>query len=118
MTAHSSRFTRRTLLKSSAALAASLGLPRWFVEETSAEAAPEEPKSANDRPGILLVGCGGMGTGDASNAGKFGNIVAVCDVDSQRLGEKAEKFKAEARFSDFRKAIAHQGVEVVINATP
>jgi predicted dehydrogenase len=118
MTTSSSHPTRRTLLKSGAALAASLALPRWFVEETAAHAAIEEPKSPNDRPGILLVGCGGMGTGDASNASKYGNIVAVCDVDRNRLGEKAEKFKAEAKFTDFRQAIAHKGVDVVVNATP
>jgi hypothetical protein len=118
MTTASSHLTRRTLLKSTAALAASLSLPRWFVEETAARAAIEEPKSPNDRPGILLVGCGGMGTGDATNASRFGNIVAVCDVDRNRLGEKAEKFKAEAKLADFRQAIAHKGVDVVINATP
>lgn len=59
-----------------------------------------------------------MGNADASLAGKFGNIVAVCDVDANRAGEKADKFKAEARYSDFRKAIAHKGVDVVVNATP
>ena len=32
--------------------------------------------------------------------------------------EAAEQFKAEAKFSDFRKAIAHNGVDVVINGTP
>lgn len=118
MTRPASHLTRRQLLKSSATLAGALCVPRWFVEESAALAAPEEPKSPNDRPGILLVGCGGMGNGDATNASKFGNIVAVCDVDSKHLGEKGEKFKAEARFSDFRKAIAHKGVDVVINATP
>ena len=110
--------SRRDLLKSGAALAGALCLPRWFVEETLAHAAPDEPKSPNDKPGILLVGCGGMGTGDASNASKFGNIVAVCDVDAKRLGEKAAQFKAEGKYSDFRQAIAHKGVDVVINATP
>ncbi|MGE5193329.1 MAG: Gfo/Idh/MocA family protein [Deltaproteobacteria bacterium] len=118
MTTRASRLNRRMFLKSSSALATALSLPRWFVEETAARAAAEEPKSPNDRPGILLVGCGGMGSGDANNASRFGDVVAVCDVDSNRLGEKAEKFKAEAKFTDFRKAIAHKGVDVVINATP
>jgi predicted dehydrogenase len=59
-----------------------------------------------------------MGTGDAAAASKFGNIVAVCDVDANRLGDRAEKFKAEAKYADFRQAIAHKGVDVVINGTP
>jgi len=118
MTTPASHVTRRELLKSGVTLAGAHCLPRWFVEETAARAAYDEPKSPNDRPGILLVGCGGMGNADAGLASKFGNIVAVCDVDQNRVAEKAEKHKAEAKFSDFRKAIAHKGVDVVINATP
>src|SRR6266550_4127952 len=115
MPKQTSSLDRRAFIKTGAALAASLGLPRWFVEETAAFPAPDEPKSPNDRPGILLVGCGGMGTVDATLASQFGNILAVCDVDSNRAGEKAEKLKAEAKYSDFRKAIAHQGVDIVVN---
>lgn len=118
MTARCSQLTRRALLKSSAALAGALGLPKWFVEESAAHAAPEEPTSPNDMPGVLLVGCGGMGTYDATVAAKFGNVVAVCDVDKDRLEKTAEKLKAEAKYGDFRKAIAHKGVDVVVNGTP
>src|SRR5579872_2643603 len=90
---------RRDLLKSGAALATALCLPRWFVEENLALAAADESNSPNERPGILLVGCGGMGTGDAAAASKFGNIVAVCDVDSKRMEEKAAQFKAEGKYT-------------------
>jgi len=118
MTTRTSHFNRRTFLKSSAALAGALGLPRWFVEENLAHAAAEEPKSPNDRPGVLLVGCGGMGTHDATVAARFGTVLAVCDVDSNRLAEKAEKLKAEGKYTDFRKAISHKGIDVVVNGTP
>jgi predicted dehydrogenase len=118
MTSRSSSVDRRTFLKSASALGASLALPRWFVEETLAHAAVEEPKSPNDRPGVLLIGCGGMGTYDATVAAKFGTVLAVCDVDSNRLAEKADLLKAEAKYSDFRKAIAHKGVDIVVNGTP
>jgi predicted dehydrogenase len=66
----------------------------------------------------LLVGCGGQGRGDAKWASNFGRIVAVCDVDSKRCGEAAEQFKAEAQYGDFRKAMEHPGVDIVINGTP
>ncbi len=118
MTAQSANFNRRELLKSGAALGGAICLPKWFVEESAAQGAPEEPKSPNDRPGVLLVGCGGMGSYDASVAAKFGNVIAVCDVDTNRLGAAAEKLKAESKFTDFRKAIAHRGVDVVVNGTP
>jgi len=54
----------------------------WFLEREAALAAPAaKPPGLNDRPAIALVGCGGMGRGDAGNAQRFGDIVAVCDVD-------------------------------------
>jgi predicted dehydrogenase len=109
--------SRRDCFK--AALAAScVGLPRWFTEETLASAAQDETKSPNDRPGVLLVGAGGMGTGDARNAARYGNIVAICDVDANHRDKVASDLKAEGRYSDFRKAMEHKGVDVVINGTP
>jgi predicted dehydrogenase len=124
MSTHSARFSspvrysRREIMKASAAGIALAGLPRWYAEEALAQDVKEPSKSPNERPGVLLVGCGGMGRGDANLASKFGRVVAVCDVDSNHVGQAAEQFKAEAKFSDFRKAIAHKGVDVVINGTP
>lgn len=108
--------SRRRLLQGAAAGA--IALPRWFGEELVSAHGTAASQSPNDRPGILLIGCGGMGTADAMLAKAFGNVVAVCDVDQNRVAEKAEKFKAEAHYTDFRKAIDHKGVDVVINATP
>jgi predicted dehydrogenase len=112
------RFTRREIMKAGAAGIALAGLPRWYADEALAQDVKQPSKSPNERPGILLVGCGGMGTGDATLASNFGRVVAVCDVDRQHVDQAAEKFKAEAKFSDFRKAIAHKGVDVVITGTP
>jgi predicted dehydrogenase len=106
------------MLKASAAGIALAGLPRWYADEVLAQDAKEPSKSPNERPGILLVGCGGMGRGDANLASKFGRIVAVCDVDANHVAQAAEQFKADAKYSDFRKAIADKGVDVVINGTP
>jgi|SRR5436190_4482113 len=108
--------SRRRALQTLAA--GSVLLPKWFQSELAESAVAQTPKSPNDRPRILLIGCGGMGTADAGFAQNFGDIVAVCDVDQNRVAEKADKFKAESKFSDFRKAIDSKGVDVVINATP
>src|SRR5262245_49479223 len=112
------RVPRRTALRSAVVAAGAGVLPRWFVEENAARGAADEPESPNDRPRILLGGCGGMGKADAKNAQSFGDIVAVCDVDSDRLGKAAEELKAEAKYGDFRKAMAHKGIDVVLNGTP
>lgn len=123
MTPNSTPVSRRRFLQRSATLAAAGSLPAWWVERQLAAAeTPATPRSANDRPGILLVGCGGMGRGNATNALRFGVVLAVCDVDEGHLAAAAQQFtkdgKVPARFRDFRKALEHPGVDVVINATP
>ena len=67
------QFSRRTFLNHCAAIAAATGLPAWFVErELSAAQQTAAPvTSPNDRPGIALIGCGGMGRGDLKSASRF-----------------------------------------------
>jgi predicted dehydrogenase len=114
--------SRRRFLKISSATAAATGLPLWFLEREAQ--AVQEPKrlSPNDRPGIALVGCGGQGRGDATNASRFGEIVAVCDVDQKHLGDAAKQFtkdgKTPAKLNDFRKVVERDDVHVIITATP
>jgi predicted dehydrogenase len=112
------RFSRREVIKAGAAGFGLAGLPRWYADDALAQEPPVPSDSPNERPGILLVGCGGMGRADANNALRFGRIIAVCDVDEKHAAQAAEQFKAEQKYSDFRKAITHQGVDVVINGTP
>ena len=114
--------SRRSFVKS-CSMAAAAGLPLWFIErELAVAAAQVKPLSPNDRPGIALIGCGGQGTGDASNALRFGEIVAVCDVDEGHLDKAVEKFAKEgkkpARYTDFRKLLERDDVHVIINGTP
>src|SRR5919106_2750135 len=102
--------SRRTFLNQCAAIAAASGLPRWFVErELSAASQTPATTSANDRPGIALIGCGGMGTGDVKNAARFGNVVAVCDVDESHTGAVASFFGKQGtppdQIGDFRRVL-------------
>jgi predicted dehydrogenase len=110
--------SRRQCLYGAGAVAAAVALPAWFEEETRSVAQTPEPNSANDRPGILLVGCGGQGTGDAKLASRFGDVVAICDVDDRHVANAGEAFPKAKQFRDFRQAIAHPGVDVVVNGTP
>jgi predicted dehydrogenase len=63
-----------------------------------------------------------MGRGDAKNAARFGNIVAVCDVDEDHAAQAAKQFggpdKTPQPFTDFRRALDLKDVDIVINATP
>ena len=115
--------SRRTFLGHCTAIAAATGLPRWFVErELSASTLRQAVPSANDRPGIALIGCGGMGRGDAKSAARFGDIVAVCDVDASHAAAAAKQFagadRTPAALTDFRKVLERKDVDAVINATP
>ena len=115
--------SRRAFLRRVATVAALSGLPTWFVERQMLGAAESgKTPSPNDRPGIALIGCGGMGKADATNAGNHGDLVAVCDVDAGRAAAAAEKFtvdgRAPAQYSDFRRVLERPDVHAVVNATP
>ena len=117
--------SRRSFVKRCGLLAAATGVPAWFVERSlAATPAPTKPRSPNDRPRIALIGCGGQGTRDAQNAAAgWGDMVAICDVDSARAAAALPKFRAEGKFPpavyfDFRKLLERDDVDVIVNGTP
>ena len=117
------QISRRSFLKAAAATAAATGLPLWFLEQEAAQAAPApKPLGPNDRPGVALIGCGGMGKGDAGAASRFGDLVAFCDPDQKRLEGAVKQFtkngKVPAHFRDFRKLLERDDIHAVIVATP
>ena len=80
--------SRRTFLGTSAAAGAAAGGIPYFAWTQPAFA----NRAATDRPQIGCIGLGGMGTGDARAHARFGDIVAVCDVD-RRHAERARDDK-------------------------
>jgi predicted dehydrogenase len=109
--------TRRSFLKSAAALAAASSLPRWFTERGLAAPATARVLGPNDEPAIALVGCGGMGQADARNAVRFGRLVALCDVDESRLAKAKENYPGAATFKDFRRVMERRDIDVVLCGT-
>ncbi len=107
--------SRRRFLQAAAAAA---GVPLWYYESTRSAMAATRPLSANDRPGIGLIGCGGQGRGDTNWAKNFGNVIAVADVDERHAGQAREQFKAEHSYKDFRKLLERDDIHVIINGTP
>ena len=103
--------------------AAVASLPLWFLERQLAAAGePRRRLGSNDRPRIALIGCGGMGRGDARLASRFGDIVAVCDVDESHAEAAAKQFsvngKTPAKFRDFREVMERSDVDVIVQGTP
>jgi predicted dehydrogenase len=118
------QISRRSFLNRCAMTAAATGLPLWFVQRELAFAAEvtTKPLSPNDRPGIALIGCGGMGRADANNARRFGDILAVCDVDENHVAAAAKQFtkdgKSPAKYGDFRQVMERDDIHIIVQATP
>jgi len=74
--------------------------------------------AANDRPLVAAIGVGGRGMSIAKQAARFGDVVAVCDVDLSRAGKAKETLGGKAEvYQDYRKLLDRKDVEVVINGT-
>lgn len=82
----------------------------------------DETRAKNDRPRLGLIGAGGQGSGDARGASRFGDFLAVCDVD-RRHAERAKddrnigKGKADS-YEDYRKLLDRKDIDAVIIGTP
>ena len=63
-----------------------------------------------------------MGRGDAGLASRFGDIIAVCDVDEKHADQVAKQFtkdgKVPIKYGDFRKLLERKDVHAIIDATP
>jgi predicted dehydrogenase len=115
--------SRRRFLKRCSMVAAATGVPLWFVERSLAAESTAKKPAPNDRPGIALIGCGSQGTRDAQNAANWGDVVAVCDVDSKQAATAVEKLKGEGKtaptvYADFRQVLERDDVHVLVNGTP
>jgi predicted dehydrogenase len=118
----STPLTRRQFLgtsgKTAAGVAAGLSLNTMIRSARGAD--------ANDKIGVALIGCGGMGSfklGNFVDSGQV-DVVALCDVDQNQFGSKdmskvLDKLdKDPKQVKDFRKVLDMKEVSVVIVATP
>ena len=106
---------RRSFLQTAAAAAAATSLPNWYLNELAQSAAAATV--VDDQPAIALIGCGGMGKGDAKNASRFGRIVALCDVDDSQLADAKKLWPDAETYKDFRKVMDRKDIQVVICGT-
>jgi len=82
--------------------------------------AEKKKESANERLNIACIGVGGKGSSDTDHAGNHGNIVALCDIDDNTLGHKAEKFPQAKKYNDYRKMFDEMGksIDAITVSTP
>jgi len=112
-----SRTPRRDFLKKTALTASAAALVPYIP--TTQRVRADAP---SDRFTIGCIGVGSMGTGDAQQHAQFGDVVAVCDVDSNhaeraKADENIGKGKAEV-FKDYRNLLDRKDIDVVSIVTP
>lgn len=76
-----------------------------------------KPKSPNERLNIGVVGVAAQGAYNLGNVASQ-NIVAFCDIDSERLAVAAKQFPDAKQYSDFRKLVDQKDLDAVVVATP
>ena len=98
------KINRRTFTKQSAIFSAPLILP-------------VSAKGANERLNIGVVGVGGKGGHNLAQVGGE-NIVAVCDVDRNRLAGAKNQHPKAFEYTDYRKLIERNDIDAVIISVP
>ncbi|MSR60124.1 MAG: Gfo/Idh/MocA family oxidoreductase [Planctomycetaceae bacterium] len=108
----SRQHSRRQFLADTAAI----GVGAWIAGPNLFAA----DRSPNEKVNIACIGVGGKGSSDTDQAGQHGNIVALCDIDDNHLGKKAESFPAAKKFNDFRQMLDQmaQSIDAVTVSTP
>jgi len=112
------RITRRRFLGAGAAAGAVIGAP--FIVSASALGKEPGKPAASERVTIGFVGCGGRGSYDADRLVRYGGqVVAVCDVNKNRLARAMKRYKvpASAASGDFRQTVTRKDVDAVLVGT-
>ncbi|MCH5600752.1 Gfo/Idh/MocA family oxidoreductase [Niabella ginsengisoli] len=109
---------RRDFLKSSAIIGAGALFPLEMLASIKSKVSP------NDKIGVGVIGCKGMGWSDLTALLKVPEVtcVAICDIDEDILNQrKADLDKLNIKpklYGDYRKLLADKDVDVVVVGTP
>jgi predicted dehydrogenase len=105
--------SRRQFVKQSAAFGAAM----WVGGQVRAD-----DRAANSRVRYASIGVGGKGDSDSADCARFGDVVAICDIDDSALDKRADSdaFRNAARYNDFRQMLSEMGdsIDAVTVSTP
>ncbi|MCB9265965.1 MAG: Gfo/Idh/MocA family oxidoreductase [Lewinellaceae bacterium] len=114
---------RRRFLRQTSAAAAGMGLAGMLPVEFLA--ANRKKISPNEKLGVAVIGCNGMGWTNMTRHFMVDGVecVALCDVDQRVLEKRAAEAqkiqgKAPRLYGDYRKLLEDKDVEAVIIGTP
>ncbi|MEX0716724.1 MAG: Gfo/Idh/MocA family oxidoreductase [Planctomycetaceae bacterium] len=105
---------RRDFLKQSTAL----GVAWWVGSQTSLLG--QDSKNPLERLNFACIGVDGKGASDTADAAREGTIVALCDIDDQRLQKAGARYRSAETFHDYREMLARLGdkIDAVTVSTP
>jgi predicted dehydrogenase len=108
--------TRRTTRRQFIQQTSLAGLGFWVAGGLT----PTFSRSPNGKLQIAGIGIDGKGSSDIDQAGKVGNVVAICDIDDRFLEKKAARFPQAKKYNDFRKMLDEMGkqIDAVTVSTP
>ncbi|MCS6776430.1 MAG: Gfo/Idh/MocA family oxidoreductase [Chloroherpetonaceae bacterium] len=79
-----------------------------------------QDNAPSERINFACIGVGGKGESDTDDVAHFGNVVAICDVDTNALNRMGEKYPKARKYTDFRKMLDEMGnqIDAVTVSTP
>jgi predicted dehydrogenase len=83
----------------------------YFLTATALSAA-RAADGPNGKIRFAGIGATGKGGSDITQAGGFGDVVALCDVDENNLNSKAREFPSAKKYFDYRKMLDEMGKEI------
>ncbi|MFO0848637.1 MAG: Gfo/Idh/MocA family oxidoreductase [Gemmataceae bacterium] len=98
------RLSRRHALKFGAA-----GLGYLFTGPAGSVA---KAFGANDKLRVAGIGVGGKGSSDIEQAATVMDVVALCDIDEDRLNKRAASWPSARKFFDYRKLLDEMAKEI------
>lgn len=102
---------RRDFAKGTSAILAGVTCGVWTETALAASTSP------NEKLNIGCIGVGGKGWVDMTSV-RNEHIVAICDVDSARLGKAGIEFPKASKFADFRRLLENAEIDAVTVSTP
>ncbi|HEX4146266.1 MAG TPA: Gfo/Idh/MocA family oxidoreductase [Pirellulales bacterium] len=97
------------------------GLGYWVAGTAAADdSKPASQEGPNEKIRFACIGVEGKGKSDSDDAGKHGDVVAICDIDDRALEKAAKRFPNAKKFNDYRKLLDEMGanIDAVTVSTP